>query len=289
MKAKDRSFLFDYYVDQADRFKDLLGLVSHRHSITTIHQLRVSIKRIKALFQLLQYIYPDFKAKDYYSLFKPVFRSSGVIRESQINLKLLKGYSEYVNLNNAYSIFISRFRKHWRNELIEVVKSFNYDKLARQREEVRFLFHKLGNDGSVRESKKFLRSEAESILTIVDSSGITSCLHDIRITFKNIKPILALAAQQEGSGIGKATSKHLATTEKHIGRWHDLRILGESVRVLYNASGSDGGEIFQEYSALMKLLNQQNSKGIDMICKWLDITLNDLIRDDLSPSSVICK
>ena len=287
MRANGKLFIYDYYAAQVDKFSDLLVPVAHRHSFTTIHQLRVTVKRIKAVFQLLQFIYPDFKARDHNTLFKPIFKSSGLIREGQINLKLWRNYSEYEKLREAYTLYLSRSRKYWRKELIEDVKSFNSEKLAKQKEEIMLRFRELGEMESANMSKKFLRSEAESIVNMLDSSGIENCLHDVRITLKNIKPIQGLIVQYEGAGVGEAAAKHLTTTEKYIGRWHDHWILGESVRILHNASGSEGDKILNEYSALMKVLNQQNSREMDFICKWLDITLSDLISDDPSVSSVI--
>jgi len=51
-----------------------------------IHRLRVSIKRIKAVYQLLEeFSNGKFNAGKHYSIFKKIFNEAGKLREVQIN------------------------------------------------------------------------------------------------------------------------------------------------------------------------------------------------------------
>nr|WP_315177478.1 CHAD domain-containing protein [uncultured Flavobacterium sp.] len=99
----------------------------------TFHSLRVEIKKMNALFDLLNYCSKKFKRKKNYSSFKLIFKQAGRIRELQIeqsllaeqpNSHLLQAYYSHLKkletkeLKRFFAIanksFVVKFRKKYR-------------------------------------------------------------------------------------------------------------------------------------------------------------------------------
>ncbi|MEA1887456.1 MAG: hypothetical protein U9N72_09625, partial [Bacteroidota bacterium] len=86
-----------------------MKIIPGSYKMKDIHKLRVRIKRLKAIFRFLEFVHQsEFKARDHYNLFKPVFRTAGLIRESQINLRVLKEYKGTKKLRKSFSKYTAR-------------------------------------------------------------------------------------------------------------------------------------------------------------------------------------
>ena len=143
MKDQGKAFIVDYFDKQVDDIRSFLDSIPGRYKVKDIHQLRVRIKRLKAIFRLLEFIHPvEFKAKDHFRLFKPVFKSTGLIRESQINLSLLKKFQGTEKLHKSFSKYITKLRPEWNTDLNKSIDSFNYSRLDQIGQSVNDFFFK---------------------------------------------------------------------------------------------------------------------------------------------------
>lgn len=68
----------------------LLGKPKRSYTAGTFHKLRVELKKLKALLDLVNYRSKDFKRSSTYKPFKKVFRQAGKVRELQIQEAMLK-------------------------------------------------------------------------------------------------------------------------------------------------------------------------------------------------------
>jgi len=58
----------------------------------TFHKLRVQIKKLHFLFDLIKFCSTGFKKKKHYRLFKLIFQQAGKVRELQVEETALKSY-----------------------------------------------------------------------------------------------------------------------------------------------------------------------------------------------------
>jgi CHAD domain-containing protein len=82
----------------------------------TFHALRVEIKKLNALFDLVNYCHKEFKQKKTFKPFKLIFRQAGKVRELQVEESLLK---EHFTFN-----LLKEFRNHLDKELIKELENF---------------------------------------------------------------------------------------------------------------------------------------------------------------------
>lgn len=108
-----------YWNKRVDRLVSLISKKRSTRSINYYHDLRIEIKKIKALFELIHFHNGKFNRKSSLRPFKKLFEKSGSIREIQMERKMLKKYlqqsqSRYLDvllkIQNKYEQSFSQIR-----------------------------------------------------------------------------------------------------------------------------------------------------------------------------------
>ena len=83
-------YIYRYYKKEACKILELFENINKNADEKNIHQFRVAIKKLRAVFHLLEMLYPfKFISKDHYKIIKPIFKIAGIIREDQINHSII--------------------------------------------------------------------------------------------------------------------------------------------------------------------------------------------------------
>lgn len=268
-------FLFTFYSQQVDDTCSFLEDIPGKYKERDLHQLRVRVKRIKAIFRFLQFLHPsEFRAKDHYRLFKPVFKAAGLIRESQVNLRILENHKPGKALIEPFSKYVSKLRPAWNENLDNAIASFNYTRLEEMNARVGDMLSAYTEPELIKKIDDFIYSESSRIKQLLDDSPDDyEYIHDVRRIFKNIKPLLKLIWPEKNSTLTESHFESLNRTEKLIGEWHDKLILSESVRVFFNAKGKKKDKFVDRYRALQNKLKKENDSALDKIRENLPPTL----------------
>lgn len=81
-----------YWNRRVDNVVSLITITRNAGNANYYHDIRIEVKKIKALFELIRYHDRDFKLKKNLEPFRQLFERAGRIREIQIEKKLLKKY-----------------------------------------------------------------------------------------------------------------------------------------------------------------------------------------------------
>lgn len=84
--------LTTYFKKRETTILALLETPPREYNDETFHQLRVEIKKLNALFELIKFCNKDFKRKKTFKPFKLVFRQAGKIRELQLEEIMLNDF-----------------------------------------------------------------------------------------------------------------------------------------------------------------------------------------------------
>lgn len=92
----------DYFTKQLNGIEFILSKPHHQISEEDIHKLRVAIKRIKSLAELIHFCIPAFKRKKFVARYNKIFSSAGKVRELQLEISMLKKLQLSGTLKNYY-------------------------------------------------------------------------------------------------------------------------------------------------------------------------------------------
>ncbi len=252
------TFLYSYYLEQLGRFEYYLCLVAGKHSAGDIHQLRLTIKKIRSVYVFLENTHPkEFNYKDHYRLFKPLFKTLGYARERQINLRLMKQIKGIGNLSAVYKEYVSKSLKVHRINILNTISTFSKESFEMHKNEVEGLLNRYVNSELEEVCVKFLHSGAGKVRLLSSYGSMTVLLHEIRVIIKNMKPLLLLLKDSNDLPFSNQVFRRLNRTETNIGRWHDWFVLKDSMTDFHLSYSDSYGKMAKEFKKLFKVCDRE--------------------------------
>lgn len=96
-----------YFKNQKKALNLILEKAPDSYTVDTFHELRVEIKRLKALFELIAFCSKKFKSRKTFIPFRIIFKQAGKIRELQLEQTILEEQSDF-HLLKKYPIHLKK-------------------------------------------------------------------------------------------------------------------------------------------------------------------------------------
>ncbi len=249
----------------AVRFADVEG----------VHDMRVGIKRLRAYFNLIEWINPVFQAKQNLKPIRRLFKAAGKIRDIHVQQELMMRWATELNLEmSEYYNFLKQketqerkrftdfakkkfdlkvFQSNW--TLIQNVLSFISTEYIQYKSEERF-------NAQIEELIKFMEKE----------NFVEDDYHAIRILSKETRYTLeVLQACFPPKNIWTQLNETLRKVHQALGRWHDD---DESLLVLDGFLLSYAGKSFFDRNSYVKfkksLADDKLKQMAEFEQRWLD-------------------
>lgn len=193
------------------KLKKLLHSYSGLERPEVLHQIRIEIKKIKAVLRLLHYNKKSFRNHQAYLPFRSVFRVCGEIREAfviQDHINKFKGTTPTLdgNLHPAWS---------YRNDLSTHMRQIKKcePKILHHTEKIK-----------VNSYKEYLKKKKFELENLLYPTFKLRDLHKIRKLIKEIYYLTSIRSKR------KNISPFLVESSDLIGNWHDKQIVIQKLR-----------------------------------------------------------
>ena len=215
-----------------------------------VRQLRLSTKKTRALFRLIQPISrKQFNAKQRLISLRKLFKSAGELRDTQLLLQLLEQYeTENKTKYPVFRKFISKKNQSGSKGFEVSLAEFDRKELEENKKVVpEFLLEKLSAEEVESRTIAELEKKLSSIRKLLAKLTVER-LHDIRIIFKEAFYIARLVNEcgYDSKDIKKKL-KSFKIFARKIGAWHDKTILQEELHRFFEESKQSQ---FKKYFAL---------------------------------------
>lgn len=222
-----------YFTQQYDLALKNFKLAQVVLSEKPLHELRVSIKRIKALLDFLVQLLPNKpEIIQHFEPFRKIFRVAGKLRDIHVQEKLLlkcaKEWSLPIPL--AYHNYLREQQKIAFQTFKKTAQKVKLEDIATNNKPLKKILHKVSLETIHENTEKLLRYRFMSVRNLVQENDDES-LHEARKIIKSIYYILHLV-------FTPATPQQyqdLKILEEHIGEWHDLAVLYDSMQTALNS------------------------------------------------------
>jgi CHAD domain-containing protein len=219
--------LLEYCIQQHSNIAHYLNLCVERAEAESVHQLRVSIKKFRAVSKLLEYLMPEAGRENKQQLGKlrELFKLAGQLRDSQVHMILFNYYKTELNIEDTgFEYFLKKNEMSALRKFLAGFSLFNKT-IANQP------FHKLNLKKTELDTAESLRPGASKLLekrlkklrkTVLAAEN-DRILHNARIQLKQIRYMLGILTMQD-SFFEKydIAMTGLRVAEIQLGRWHDL-------------------------------------------------------------------
>lgn len=203
-----RNKLYSRVIEHLTSVEQNLAAFKKEQKPEYLHQLRLDIKKIRAVFAFSSMIYKvKFNAKS----LKPLFQNAGKIREMHINVDLLMEDPE--SPDSLIPLLKEKENKLVREFLQD--DAFYHNQIAEFRKQLS-LPEKLPSKKKIKKYFKREQKKTASMLNDIDSHG----LHEYRIKIKKLLYAFEALPDKLQSKIDLNTSK-ISKQQKKLGKWHD--------------------------------------------------------------------
>lgn len=201
-------------------------------SARTFHKLRVEIKKLHALFELIGRTSKDFNAEESFLPFRRIFRQAGKIRETQIHERIfsdLPGQS----MPDNYRGRLKQLQQKRRRRLALLLSELGPSALKRSYSQAD---RALGSVGKNR-IEEYTRRKRKSIRAMAGQAAISpSSVHQLRKELKDHY------YNQKSLGHNDLIFKDTDRLLEIMGRWHDYDVLFRRMRKLRGSGNVRLGE-----------------------------------------------
>ena len=214
--------LTEYYTELINKFYNYLVKVAENHYVEDIHQLRVSVKKLRAAWVFFEMMgIPSFNKKEYMEAVKNLFKNAGYLREIQINLILVEGENKI----EGYKNFLRNKAQTYKKQLVKVTDNFEKKRFDLLNS---LLFSKLmyiSQSEIVHTSDIFIEKTIRKVRKLYATLPEEENMHKIRIYLKMVAEVYFVLNQTIDNERTKKNADLLKSLNEKIGNWHDYFVL----------------------------------------------------------------
>lgn len=191
-----------------------------------IHDIRVSIKKVRTLLLLIDFIFPgEWDIKKRYKPYRAIFKKLGTIRDLQVQQKIavhlqnktgknLEGYLQYlqereINTRKLVHDWLQH-RPHPNWEFLE--------------DEIRGYYHKTGKSDIIRKANEYIRHKVQEAKDLTNRTD-RETIHHVRRLLKQARYMMdMMSAVIRDKSPYKQHQIRIKPIEDYLGDWHDRMV-----------------------------------------------------------------
>lgn len=225
----EKSQLIQQYKNQQANFYLYFKKTLNSQDVENIHQLRVSIKKLRAMWILMEAAsHKKFLNKDHFALCSKLFDKAGAVREVQVNLGIIEKYNRIYLL--PYVEYLRKTKRNAIEKLLREMKVFDLRRFEILDNELLKKIKIISKEIVLKESASYIHKEIIKIGVFVDQLPDDSKLHKIRIHLKLVSVIINIMYELNPATKLDSLQKNIKLLNNQIGQWHDFVALLKSLR-----------------------------------------------------------
>lgn len=219
--------LLDYFQKHQQHLEHYLALCFEDPEPEMVHQLRVSIKRLRAVLHFTGEVTgnEEISAKKQGKSLRKLFKAAGILRDIQVQLKLIPEYES--DLNFKFRLYLSYLKKLEKqsvknfNAFIEEAKPIH--KLTSRRELIEKSLALLSPEEIRSRAEALIGARCSNIQQMLGTRPDDKKLHEMRTIIKQMRYILSVMRKSSPEDSeAKVSLANLSELEELLGKWHDV-------------------------------------------------------------------
>ncbi len=267
--------LWTYYGNLQRIIEENYHLAVRFADVNGIHDMRVGIKRLRAYFNLIEWINPVFQAKQNMKPVRRLFKAAGRLRDIHVQQELVRRWASELDLEmSEYCNFLKQKEMEERKRFADFAKKkFDRKTFQSNRTLIQNVLSFISTEYIQYKSEERFNAQIEEMIAFKEKeSFVEDDYHAIRILSKEARYTLeVLQTCFPPKDIWTQLNETLKKVHQALGRWHD-----DDVSLLF----LDGfltsyaeGPFFDRNSYIeykKRLVNDKVMQLADFAQRWLD-------------------
>jgi CHAD domain-containing protein len=212
---KYKNAIKKYFIKRSAGIGYFLNLNPKNYKPETFHKLRTEIKKINAVFDILNDCVKSFKRTKTFEPLEIIFKSAGEVRDVQVKKKLFEKYKILPNPNRLASQLEKELRnakEEFNKQITKKIISGVKRNLASAAEVIAALKHK--------DVRSYFKKEEEKIKELLKHELKPEKLHELRRQLK----IFYYGLRAGGWSRQDVPLHKMDAVQEVLGKWHDVRV-----------------------------------------------------------------
>jgi len=216
--------LFEIYDQRQKTIKALFGQARIYFDVDSIHDMRVEIKRLRALFNLIEWINPAFQAKKELADIRKLFKAAGKLRDNHVQQELAESWTEKRRYElSEYLNDLKRIEKQSRPSFAKASRKFDTGIFTGIWKNIRPALAALPPEQIRAKAEERLRFMVDRLIAYRSKENfLEEDYHEIRILSKETRYTLEIirrcfAKEESLQDLDDAIRK----LHQALGKWHD--------------------------------------------------------------------
>jgi CHAD domain-containing protein len=260
--------LITYFEKQQQLFTEYYNESRKYYTINSVHEMRLCMKRLRALFLFFEALEPDvISTKVMLSGFRKLFKLAGHIRDIQIQKKMALHFEK--ELDASYSDYIHYLNKNEKSAIRAFEKKMHgYEPekdFAMLRNVISETLSTYPSDNISLRGQQIILDKFTLVKKMTKGKLNTTQLHSIRTKLKQISYLLKIWKGHENvTQIIPIERAHLQIVEVKLGQWHDYVVAQTFIRN-FIASIPDDKPVPVHYALLLvTVLNNRKALAAEI-------------------------
>lgn len=209
------------------RIRNHFGRIGKDFDPDSVHELRVEIKRIRALFKIIEAINPKFDFKKNYKSARLLFKAAADLRDNQVQQELAESWETQFKINrSSYTHLLQEQETAIRAKLFQFLKKYRLKIIKQRSAIIRHTLAEIPEDIAQARANIWLQELAERLVAIQAEAGqIPEKLHSLRTQAKQTRYTLDYLSQcLPKVPFPKILSPRLKRLHHELGLWHDHQV-----------------------------------------------------------------
>ena len=252
--------LIGHYTSELKSFRKCLSLAARRRSVEDIHQLRLSVKHLRATVSFMQWLAKKrYGNADKMENISQLFEAAGKVREAQVNLRLVTGID--IPFIAAYRDYLLQKQKADTQLLLDEIAGFDMRQDEYRLKALLEAVRKVTDKEVLKKASLHTEKKLKKVKDLLRHLKSDWPLHKIRIHLKKVAEILRLMQKVSPEKKRKRLLKKVELLNETIGDWHDQTVLITSVSSVGVLEGKNSKEL-KSFTLQLKKQNLKRRKKI---------------------------
>lgn len=209
-------------------------------TIESVHKVRLTIKKLHALFGILGYKEEIKALNEGIKRIDQIFINVGLIRDNQVQIELIKYYRNRMGEEVDFIIeLLKNDSKKYKETIRRNIRKINPFDFILLNQRIDNTIESLSDSSIEIILKTRMNDLFKQMKEIVSSNPNERTLHRFRIILKDL--IYTLTIIKKGiviSEFNKASISYLKNLQQRLGEWHDLKVLCDYVNNIKRESAN---------------------------------------------------
>jgi len=267
--------LWTYYGNLQRIIQENFNLAVEFADVEGVHDMRVGIKRLRAYFNLIEWINPVFQARQTIKPIRRLFKAAGKARDIHVQQELMMRWATELNLEvSEYYNFLKLKETEERKRFVDFAKKkFDPKVFQSNWTLIQNVLSFISTEYIQYKSEERFNSQIEELIKYKEKENfVEDDYHSIRISSKETRYTLeVLQTCFPPKSLWEKLNESLRKVHQALGRWHDNDV---SLQFLDGFLLSYAGRSFFDRNSYVKfkksLVNDKSKQLEDFEQRWLD-------------------